>query len=251
MAVCELKIPKFSAIIPARKGSKSIENKNLALLGGHPLIAYSIAVAKTTKGVDQVIVSTDSHEYAKIAKKYGAEVPFLRPEALSQDTSTDYDFMSHAVNWFSENSKESPDFWIHLRPTTPLREPHVIEAAMSLITDRQDATSLRSGHLSPESPFKWLRKNREGFLTSLNGQDTDLDKYNGPRQDFPDVLIPNGYVDIVRSSFIKDRRLLHGNRVLAFETPFCNELDSVEELTLLEFRLQKHASSLTSYLENI
>jgi CMP-N,N'-diacetyllegionaminic acid synthase len=239
----------FSAIIPARSGSKSIKDKNLALLGGHPLIAYSIALAKTTESIDKVIVSTDSLEYAKIAEKYGAEVPFLRPMALSQDSSTDYDFMSHTVDWFDDNSKDSPDFWVHLRPTTPLRDPQVVKAAMTLISDRQDATALRSGHLSPESPFKWLRKNKEGFLTSLNGEDTDLDKYNGPRQDFPDVLIPNGYVDIVRSSFIKERKLLHGNKVLAFETPFCNELDAYEELELLEFQLQKNTCVLTNYLD--
>ena len=239
----------FSAVIPARSGSKSIKDKNLALLGGHPLIAYSIALAKTTESIDKVIVSTDSLEYAKIAEKYGAEVPFLRPKALSQDSSTDYDFMSHTVDWFDDNSKDSPDFWVHLRPTTPLRDPQVVKAAMTLISDRQDATALRSGHLSPESPFKWLRKNKEGFLTSLNGEDTDLDKYNGPRQDFPDVLIPNGYVDIVRSSFIKERKLLHGNKVLAFETPFCNELDAYEELELLEFQLQKNTCVLTNYLD--
>jgi len=235
----------FSAIIPARSGSKSIKDKNLALLGGHPLIAYSIALAKLTESIDKVIVSTDSLEYAKIAEKYGAEVPFLRPKALSQDSSTDYDFMSHTVDWFDDNSKDSPDFWVHLRPTTPLRDPQVVKAAMTLISDRQDATALRSGH------FKWLRKNKEGFLTSLNGIDTNLDKYNGPRQDFPDVLIPNGYVDIVKSSFIKERKLLHGNKVLAFETPFCNELDAYEELELLEFQLQKNTSVLTNYLDGL
>ena len=244
-------MPRFSAIIPARSGSKSIKDKNLALLGGHPLIAYSIALAKLTESIDKVIVSTDSLEYAKIAEKYGAEVPFLRPKALSQDSSTDYDFMSHTVDWFDDNSKDSPDFWVHLRPTTPLRDPQVVKAAMTLISDRQDATALRSGHLSPESPFKWLRKNKEGFLTSLNGIDTNLDKYNGPRQDFPDVLIPNGYVDIVKSSFIKERKLLHGNKVLAFETPFCNELDAYEELELLEFQLQKNTSVLTNYLDGL
>lgn len=242
---------KFNAIIPARSGSKSIKDKNLALLGGHPLIAYSIALAKMTEGVDRVIVSTDSLKYAKIAEKYGAEVPFLRPEALSQDNSRDFEFMSHVVNWFDQNSMDSPEFWIHLRPTTPLRETDIVKAAMSLITERPDATALRSVHLSPESPFKWLRKNRNGFLTSLNGNDTNLDKYNGPRQDFPDVLIPNGYVDIVRSSFIRDRKLLHGNKVLAFETPFSSELDAYEELELLEFQLQKNIYMLTDYLESV
>ena len=129
---------KFGAIIPARSGSKSIKDKNLALLGGYPLIAYSIALAKITPGVDRVIVSTDSLEYAKIAEKYGAEVPFLRPKELSQDTSTDYDFMSHAVNWYNDNTNDNPEFWIHLRPTTPLREIDVIEKAMVLIANRQD-----------------------------------------------------------------------------------------------------------------
>jgi CMP-N,N'-diacetyllegionaminic acid synthase len=242
---------KFFAIIPARSGSKSIKDKNLALLGDYPLIAYSIAAAKMTPGINRVIVSTDSLEYAKIAKKYGAEVPFLRPDALSQDASTDYDFMSHAISWFEENLNDGPDFWIHLRPTTPLRDSSVIKEAMSLIENRKDATALRSGHLSPESPFKWLRKNKDGFLTSLNGDDTNLDKYNEPRQDFPDVLIPNGYVDIISNSFVKDKKLLHGDKVLAFETPYCNELDAYEELELLEFQLQKNTCSLTNYLENI
>lgn len=249
--MAEQKMTKFSAIIPARSGSKSIRDKNLSLLGGHPLLAYSIAAAKTTKGIEKVIVSTDSHEYAQVAEDYGAEVPFLRPAALSQDFSTDYDFMSHAVSWFDNSSEPSPEFWVHLRPTTPLRDVRILTEAMLLIASRPDSTALRSGHLSPESPFKWFRKNADGYLTSLNGEDTNLDRYNGPRQDFPDVLIPNGYVDIVRSSFIRTKKLLHGNKVLAMETPYCTELDSPEELSLLEFQLQDASSPLTEYLEGI
>ena len=242
---------KFAAIIPARSGSKTIKDKNLALLGGYPLLAYSIALAKTIPNIERVIVSTDSIEYAKLAVKFGAEVPFFRPAQLSLDNSTDYDFMAHLVSWFDENSNESPDYWIHLRPTTPLRDARVVTEAMSLIESRDDATALRSGHPSPESPFKWLRKNRDGFLASLNGDDTNLDKYNGPRQDFPEVLIPNGYVDIVRSAFVKDKKLLHGDKVLAFETPFCNELDAIEELELLEFQLHNKGCLLTKYLDGI
>ena len=82
------------AIIPARSGSKSVKDKNLASLSGFPLIAYSIAAAKLAKHIDRVIVSTDSQEYADIATSYGAEVPFLRPAALSGDLSTDYDLCS-------------------------------------------------------------------------------------------------------------------------------------------------------------
>lgn len=242
---------KFGVIIPARSGSKSIRDKNLVLLGGHPLLSYSIALAKMIPSIEKVIVSTDSIEYSKLAEKYGAEVPFLRPSELSLDNSTDYDFMSHAVDWFDKSSYGSPKYWIHLRPTTPLRDVKVVLKAMSLIESREDATALRSGHISPESPFKWLRKNSDGFLTNLYGNDENLDKYNGPRQDFPDVLIPNGYVDIIRSSFVRENKLLHGDKVLAFDTPFCNEVDTIEELKLIEFQLHNNGSSLTQYLNGV
>ena len=237
------------AIIPARSGSKSIKDKNLAILDGHPLLAYSIISAIMSKEIDRVIVSTDSIEYAEIAKKYGAEVPFLRPAELAQDKSTDYDFMAHAVDWFSSNISLQPEYLVHLRPTTPLRDPKVIDDAIKLIKNQKESTSLRSIHLSPESPFKWLRKDENNFLMSLDGRDSNLDKYNGPRQDFPDVYIPNGYVDIVKSQIIKERQVLHGDRVLAFETPFCTEVDAIEELEMIQFQVTNNSYSISKYLK--
>ena len=89
-------ISKVLAIIPARSGSKGILHKNIRLLGKHPLFSYSIGAASICKNIDRVIVSTDSLEYANIAQKYGAEVPFLRPANLSRDTSTDNEFFANA-----------------------------------------------------------------------------------------------------------------------------------------------------------
>ena len=140
MGANKISIPKFYAIIPARSGSKGIKDKNLANLGGYPLLSFSIALAKLTKGIEKVVVSTDSDEYAKVARKYGAEVPFIRPKNLSQDDSTDYDFMSHAIDWFDKNSNDTPEFWVHLRPTTPLREVSIVKKAMDLIDARKDST---------------------------------------------------------------------------------------------------------------
>ena len=96
------------AIIPARSGSKSLVDKNIKELSGHPVIAYSIAVAKLSKKIDRVIVSTNSKKYAYIARQYGAEVPFIRPDEFSTDTSTDKDFLVHAMNWFKENEGTIP-----------------------------------------------------------------------------------------------------------------------------------------------
>ena len=239
------------AIIPARSGSKSILDKNLVDLGGYPLIAYSIAAAKLSRGVDRVIVSTDSSSYAEIATHYGAEVPFLRPAELSSDTSTDLDFMLHAMHWLEKYDQDEPEYWVHLRPTTPLREPTLIDNALLALKNEPQATALRSGHLSPESPFKWLRKNSDGFLVGLTSDDTDLDKYNLPRQAYPDVYIPDGYVDVVKRSFVMTANKLHGDRVLAFESPYCTEVDSIEELELLSFQISKVDSPLTEYLRGI
>jgi hypothetical protein len=93
------------AIIPARSGSKGVPGKNIKLLGGIPLFAFSIIAAKMMPSVSRVILSTDSEEYAQIAIEYGAEVPFLRPNEISGDKSTDFDLFLHALNWFKENEK--------------------------------------------------------------------------------------------------------------------------------------------------
>ena len=97
------------ALIPARSGSKGVPNKNIMLFNGLPLLAYSIVVAKKSKLIDRVIVSTDSQEYAEIAIKHGAEVPFLRPPEYSTDQSKVEEALKHAVVWLKENEAYKPD----------------------------------------------------------------------------------------------------------------------------------------------
>lgn len=237
------------AIIPARSGSKSVKDKNLVDLGGYPLLAYSIVAAKLSNSVERVLLSTDSEQYAEIGRHFGADVPFIRPVELSTDKSPDREFMVHAMNWMLINEGTLPEFWVHLRPTTPLRDPcHVNEAVLEM-KRHPEATALRSAHPAPESPFKWFRRNEEGYLTALTSNDTDLDRFNLPRQSYPTVFIPDGYVDIVRGSFVMGTSLLHGDRVLGYESPYCTEVDSAEELDRLEFHLTRYGSPLLDYLK--
>lgn len=238
-------------IVPARSGSKSIKDKNLALINGHPLIAYSIVASVLSKEISRTIVSTDSEEYAKIARQYGAEVPFLRPPEFSTDTATDRDFMLHAMKWMKETEGVVSEYWVHLRPTTPLRDPNIIDKAILEIQQNQQVTSLRSAHKCSESPFKWFRKNDAGYLTSLTTDETSLDRFNLPRQSYPDVYIPDGYVDVVKSSFVLGTELFHGDRVIGFESPVCTEVDSIEELDLLEYQVQKNGSLLYDYMKKM
>ena len=98
---------KIYAIVPARSGSTGLPHKNIKLLGGKPLIAHTIEFAKNLKSVDRIFCSTDSEDYAAVARQFGAEVPFLRPKKYADDSSVDRDFFLHAINWFKENEKKN------------------------------------------------------------------------------------------------------------------------------------------------
>ena len=231
------------AIIPARSGSKSLSDKNIKELSGHPLIAYSIAVAKLSKKIEKVIVSTNSQEYAKIAKQYGAEVPFMRPDKFSMDTSTDKGFLLHAMKWYEENEGIVPEYWIHLRPTTPLREVKVVDNAIDEIKKDKRATSLRSGHKAPESPLKWLVRDNNYFKGLISGEASNL-----PKEAFEQVYIPDGYVDVIKSSFVMNKKEIHGAKMIGFESPVCNEVDSLNEFEYIQYQLDKNGSKLLDYL---
>lgn len=117
------------AIIPARGGSKRLPGKNIKLLGGKPLIAWTIEAAIKSNVFDRVFVSTDSQEIADISKKYGAEVPFLRPEYLASDTATTNDVITHLVDWFESEYNKTTSIIAVLQPTSPFRNAkHIVEA---------------------------------------------------------------------------------------------------------------------------
>ena len=236
------------AIIPARSGSKGVPGKNITPLAGYPLIAYSIAAAKMVPEVSRVIVSTDSEEYAAIANKYGAETPFIRPKDISNDKSTDIELFLHALNWFHTNEKYIPDYILHLRPTTPLRDPVVINDALQLILHSKEATSLRSGHAAPESPFKWFLKDEGGYFKGLRPGLTS-EEINFPRQSFPTAYISNGYIDVLIGPYIKETQRLHGDKMMIFESPFCGQVDTIEDFQYLEYQIQQNGSVILDHLK--
>lgn len=222
------------AIIPARSGSKGVPDKNIRLVGGHPLLAWSIAAAKRCLGITRVIVSTDSEKYANIARQYGAETPFLRPPEFSTDTSHDSAFLVHATRWFLQHETHAPDCWVHLRPTSPLRDPTIIEDAIQLFRSTPQATSLRSAHEAAESPAKWFAMQGE-YFTGFMGNEY-LEK---PRQQCPVAYNPNGYVDIVRSQQIISAENMYFPNMLAFTTAEIIEVDTLGDFEKLEFFVHK------------
>src|SRR3990172_8434607 len=130
-------------IIPARGGSKGLSRKNIRLLAGKPLIAWTIEQANTSKYLDKVIVNTDDQQIADTAKKYGADVPFLRPRELAGDTTPMIDVIFHTLNFF-KNSGTAFDYLALLEPTSPLRADHDIDNAIQKLISETDADSLVS-----------------------------------------------------------------------------------------------------------
>ena len=230
---------KIFALIPARAGSKGLKDKNIKLLAGHPLLAFSVAAARRCKNIDRVIISTNSRQYADIAVKYGAEAPFLRPEEISQDRSTDYDFVKHALDWLSENEGQMPQLLVHLRPTTPLRQVKYVQDAVEIMKKNTGANALRSVHKMSESAYKMFEMENE-FLKMVGTGSFELDRANDPRQGFNDTYFPNGYVDVLKTSFILENKKIHGNRVLGYATPFAAEVDDAEDFEYLEYMAAKN-----------
>lgn len=239
------------AIIPARGGSKSVPKKNIRIFQKYPMISYSIAAAKLARNVNRVIVSTDSEEIAEISKEYGAEVPFLRPSKYAQDDSTDIEFVKHAIVWLYENEKKIPQYFVHLRPTTPIRNSKDIDEAINLIKKDDSATALRSGSICCHPPYKWFKKTGKYLSPLMPG--LSCDDANLPRQDFPEIYIPNGYVDIIKTDFVIKFNLLHGDRMLVYETKEVPDIDTEIDIKKLELYddLKKTLVILQEYLEGI
>jgi CMP-N,N'-diacetyllegionaminic acid synthase len=232
-------MPSILALIPARSGSKGVPHKNIKLLGDHPLIEWSIAACKAAASINRIIVSTDSEEYAQLSRKMGADVPFLRPAELSGDRSTDYDFIKHALDWCSQNGEET-EYIVHIRPTTPFRDPTLIDQAVAAFVDHPQATALRSVHPMSESAYKTFEIAPSGQLKRVASDSTELDAANNARQQFPTTYIANGYVDVLSTAFIRQMQLIHGGHVLPFITPVVNEVDTMDDFSMLEMELQNH-----------
>lgn len=145
------------ALIGARAGSRGLPGKNIRPLGGHPLLAWSISAARRARRVGRVIVSTDDESYAEVARRYGAEVPFLRPAELAGDLSPDVGYVMHALDVLEEREGRLPDLLLRMLPTVPFQQPEDLDAVVALLREDLDATSAVVVAPSRQHPAKALR----------------------------------------------------------------------------------------------
>jgi len=228
------------ALIPARGGSKGIPRKNLLPLAGKPMIAYSILQAQAARTIDRVIVSTDDDEIADVSRRWGAEVPFLRPAEFAQDLSPDIDVFRHALEWLSQHEGWRPEAIVHLRPPGPVRRVELIDEAVELLLGHPEADAVRSVRRALQTPYKMWRITDEGFMTPVLSLDGVVDCQSRPRQALPTVFWQNGYVDVVRPRAVLEKGSMWGGRVLPFvvEEPLF-ELDYPEQVAEVEKALRQ------------
>jgi len=177
---------KILAIIPARGGSKGIPRKNIRLLAGKPLIAYSIETALKSRYIDKVVVSTDDEEIAEIAKKYGAQV-IKRPGKLARDKSPTLDTIKHVLETLEKNENYIPNIIILLQPTSPLRSTEDINNAIELFLN-EDCESVVG--VCENVNLYWSFRVEDGHMKPIFGK-----KYlKMRRQDLPRIYAPNGAI---------------------------------------------------------
>lgn len=214
------------AIIPARSGSKSVPHKNIRQFRGKPLIAHSIEQGLAARNVDRVLVSTDSDDYARIARDFGAETPFLRPSAISQDLSTDIEVFLHALEWLERNEGYRPELCLHLRPTYPLRSVADVEGAVDLLLARPDVDSVRSVTLTPHTPYKMWRLDQGSGLLQPLLNDGIPEAHNLARQALPPVYLQNASIDVVRAEVLLKARSMTGSRILPYRMSEIHDIDT-------------------------
>lgn len=184
------------AIVPARGGSQGLYKKNIKLLAGIPLIGWSIENAKKSIYIDRIIVSTDSQEIAIISQKYGADIPFLRPNELSTESATTIDVVKHAITWLIEKEKKKYDIVIILQPTSPLRDNQHIDKSLEKLILHNDARGLISVSIVSKSPF-WVKFiNEIGYLENYFDSELNFEQ----RQKQPLLFSPNGAIYIYYST---------------------------------------------------
>ena len=228
-----MKSYKILAIIPARGGSKGIRRKNLQKLSGKPLIAHTIIAAKKTKSINKIIVSTDDKEIGKISKNNGAEVPFLRPKQISEDTSSIIEVIKHALKFLQENQSYVPDIIILLQPTSPLRTSQLITKTINTLK-KSKATSVITVSKITKHPYAsyWLKND---FLKPFK---KNSPKYSR-RQEFPDLFFPTGAVYTFWYDTLKKFNSFYGPKIKPIVVRDEDiDIDNLQDLFFAEMMLK-------------
>lgn len=224
---------KILAVIPARGASKRLPKKNILDLAGKPLIAWSIDEALKSQYLDKVMVTTDDEGIMEVAKKYGAEVPFKRPESLATDSATTFDTIEHAIKYYNSTLGEEFNYVLLLQPTSPLRTSQHIDEAIELLFSKC-ADAVISVCEMDHSPL-WSNTLPEDF--SMNNFLRE-DIKNLRSQDLPKYFRLNGAIYLCEiNRFLNEKGFFLKDNIFAYLMPFdsSQDIDSHYDFLMAEF----------------
>lgn len=215
---------KILGVIPARGGSKSIPHKNIVNLLGQPLIAYTIELANLAlnEGIlDRVIVSTDDNNIADVSRKYGGDVPFMRPKELAGDGVPDKPVLKHALEWIEKKEKIQVSYVVKLVPTSPLRKFEDLVNVINKIK-ATGCDSVRTVCEVTEHPY-WMKKiSGDVLLPFMDGKD---EKIFFQKQLLPKIYIINGAIDTIKKSVFYEYDFLYGDDIRCVIMPKSRSID--------------------------
>jgi N-acylneuraminate cytidylyltransferase len=228
------------AVIPARGGSKGIPRKNVVELLGRPLLWWSVRAALEAKTVTRTVLTTDDAEMAEVGRAAGAEVPFLRPAELAGDDVLDLPVFEHVLATLADSEGYRPDLIVHLRPTSPLRPPGLVDEGVRTLAADPEADSLRAVTTPANNPFKMWRI-EDGALVPLVDSGVP-EQYNQPRQALPPAWWQTGTLDVMRPATILDLRSMTGRRILpmVIDTELAVDIDDPVSLAVAEDRCRRY-----------
>lgn len=227
------------AIIPARGGSKGLPGKNIKLLNGKPMIAYTIEAALNAKGISRVIISTDDEEIAKIAKEYGAEVPFIRPKHLATDDSKAIDVYKYTIGELEKNDSNIITSFIVLQPTSPLRTAKNIEEAIDLFHIKKADNVI--SFCEEDHPIFWNKYiTKEGkFEEIFSGN------FTKNRQEIKRTYRPNGAIYIFSKKTLETQNYYSENTfAYIMDKKQSIDIDTIDDFEYAEFLLKKRNARL-------
>lgn len=226
---------KIAAIIPARGGSKGISQKNIKLLNGSPLISYSIKEAQNSDYITDIYVSTDDEDIARISKTYGAQVPYLRPEDLSTDSSPTIDSILHMTEWILSNAKVKPHYICVLQCTSPLTIASDINGLIKkLIESNMDgAVSICETEVNPY----WTNVFKDDRLEYFIEEGKNITR----RQDLPAIYRLNGAIYVVKTEVLLSEKTLEPKNITGYLMTRENsiDIDTMQDFILAELLMKE------------
>ena len=223
---------RILAIVPARSGSKGLVGKNIKNLCGKPLIGWSIESGLKSKYIDEVMLSTDSKEIAEIAKRYGADVPYLRPKDLATDSSTTFDVVKHVIDFYQDVKNKKFDYIVLLEPTSPLREDDDIDSMIEKLLDSNkkydSIISIGEVHEHPSIMKKIIASSLDSYCENL--------EMKSRRQDNDKAYFPYGVAYIVDTKILLDEQTFYTKKNTYYEVKRyqCYEIDDIYDFLAIE-----------------